>query len=364
MSSTQEPPPWWPADEPWPPDDWKMARRQFAPRIAALMLGLTLLVLASCILLYAIYWDVWRKRRPGRRRRLTIVPFGGLVVLILLAYVGTRGFHSLRTNALALDEVAMGVDRIAAGEYDIELAERGWPETQDLTRSVMLMAARLRNAEAQRVALQAEIAHELRTPLSVIQGTTEGMLDGVYPRDDDHLHLIVRRSRMMAELLEDFRTVSTAEAGALQLHRERVDVGALLDGLVQDYRDEATRTGVGLTRAGMPEAPAEVDPVRLMEVLDNLLRNALRHTPEGGEIEIGVERSPDELVLWVRDNGVGIAADQLPFVFDRFAKSADSGGSGLGLAIAKRLVEAHGGVIGVESVEGNGATFTIRIPQP
>lgn len=341
-----------------------MARRQFVPRIAALMLGLTLLLLTSCALIFALYWNVWRQRRPGQRRHWGFVPFGGLFILLVLAYVGTRGFRSLRANALALDGVMRGVDQIAAGNYDVQLTERGWPETRDLSRSVKIMAVRLRDAEAQRIALQADIAHELRTPLSVIQGTTEGMIDGVYPRDDEHLELILRRSRMMAGLLDDFRTISTADAGALQLHRERVDVGALLDGIAADYRDDAERTGISIERSGPKDLNAEVDPFRLAEIFDNLLKNALRHTSPGDRIELGADSSESELLIWVRDTGEGIPADQLPTVFDRYAKSADSGGSGLGLAIARRLVEAHGGTITVESTEGQGAAFTIRLPQP
>jgi two-component system sensor histidine kinase BaeS len=246
----------------------------------------------------------------------------------------------------------------------VQLTEQGWPETRDLSRSVMAMAARLRDAEAQRIALQADIAHELRTPLSVIQGTTEGMIDGVYPRDDEHLELVLRRSRMMAGLLDDFGTIATADAGALQLHREWVDVSALLDDIAADYRDDADRTGVELARSGADGLFAEVDPFRLAEVIDNLLKNALRYTSEGDRVEVAAETSGNELVIWVRDTGEGIPADQLHSVFDRYAKSADSGGSGLGLAIAKRMVEAHDGTISVESTEGHGATFTIRLPQP
>lgn len=363
MSRSQHPPPWWPEGETWPPEDWRMARRQFVPRLAALMLGLILLVLIGCSLLFALYWNVWRQRRPNSHRRLAIVPLGGMLVLLFLAYAGTRGFRSLRANALALDEVVKGVDQIAAGHYDVQLTERGWPETRDLTRSVSLMAARLRDAELRRIALQAEVAHELRTPLSVIQGTTEGMLDGVYPRDDAHLDVIHRRSRMMAGLLDDLRTISMADAGALPLHRDRVDISALLDSIVADYQDEASSRGLAIELVGPNDISADVDPFRLTEVIDNLVKNALRHTSAGDRISLGCETRQGDLILWVRDTGEGISPEQLPLVFDRFAKSADSGGSGLGLAIAKRLVEAHGGEISVESVVGAGATFTMRIPQ-
>ena len=226
-----------------------------------------------------------------------------------------------------------------------------------------LLAARLRTAEARRIALQADIAHELRTPLSVIQGTTEGMLDGVYARDDDHLELVLRRTRMMADLLEDFRTIATAEAGRLQLQPERVDLVDLLDGIAVDFRAEAARKDVTVDRTGASVLDAELDPVRIAEVVDNLMKNAVRHTNGGGRVELGVDAAAGSVRIWVRDTGNGIAPEQLESIFDRYAKSVDSGGTGLGLAITRRLVEAHGGTISVESQLGAGTTFTIILPQ-
>lgn len=353
-------PPWWPEDEEWPPADWRMARRRFVPRMAGLMLGLILLTLVFCVFVGALYWTVAPDRR-GERPHF-FFPLGAVIVLAGLFFIGTRGFRSLRVNALALDEVMRNVNRIAAGDYAVQTTRRGWAETQELANSVDLLAERLRTAEARRVALQADVAHELRTPLSVIQGTTEGMLDGVYARDDEHLELILRRSRMMVDLLEDFRTIASAEAGVLQLHRERVDLPDLLDGIVTDFRAEAARREVTVIRVGVDELEANLDAVRTAEVVDNLVKNALRHTPPGGQVQIGADSVEHQVRIWVSDTGEGIPSEQLATVFDRYAKSADSGGSGLGLAIARRLVEAHGGTISVESDVGVGTTFTIRLP--
>lgn len=354
-------PPWWPEGEEWPPADWRIARRRFIPRMAALMLGLILLTLVFCVVAGALYWNFAPNRR--RRRPHIFFPLGALVILSLLFLVGTRGFRSLRENALALDELMRNVNRIAGGDYEIRTTERGWTETRELARSVDLLGARLRTAEARRIALQADIAHELRTPLSVIQGTTEGMLDGVYARDDEHLELVLRRSRMMADLLEDFRTIATAEAGRLQLHRERIDLAELLDGIAADFRVEAAGKGIAVLRTGPDAFDAEIDPVRMAEVVDNLMKNAVRHTNAGGQVELGADVSEQEIRIWVRDTGNGIPPERLATIFDRYAKSADSGGSGLGLAIARRLVEAHGGTIAVESELGAGTTFTITLPR-
>lgn len=355
-------PPWWPEDEEWPPADWRTARRRFVPRMAALMLGLLLVAFVFCIVIGGLFW-IARPNRRGRPRHL-FIPVVGLFLLSLLFLIAARGFRSLRENAQALDEVMTNVNRIAGGDYDVHVAPRGWAETRELAHSVDAMAARLRTAETRRIALQADIAHELRTPLSVIQGTTEGMLDGVYARDDEHLELVLRRSRMMADLLEDFRTIATAEAGRLQLQRERIDLVELLDGIAVDFRAEGARKDVTVVRTGAQELGADVDPVRISEVVDNLMKNAVRHTNPGGQIELGADTVDRSVRIWVRDTGTGIPPEQIATIFDRFAKSADSGGSGLGLAIARRLVEAHGGTISVESQPGAGSTFTILLPQP
>jgi signal transduction histidine kinase len=329
--------------------------------MAALMLGLLLVAFVFCVVIGGLFWAIGPNRK-GRPRHI-LVPILALFVLSALFLIAARGFRSLRENAQALDDVMANVNRIASGDYDVRTTERGWAETRELAHSVDLMAARLRTAESRRIALQADIAHELRTPLSVIQGTTEGMLDGVYPRDDEHLELVLRRSRMMADLLEDVRTIATAEAGRLQLHREPTDVAELLDEIAADFCAEAARKDVDVERSGLSELMADVDPMRMAEVVDNLMKNAVRHTNPGGRVELGGDVVDGGIRIWVRDNGDGIPPDRIEAIFDRYAKSADSGGSGLGLAIARRLVEAHGGTISVESRLGQGSTFTIVLPQ-
>lgn len=355
-------PPWWPEDEDWPPADWRMARRRLVPRMAALMLGLMLLMLAICVVGGALYWNFAPRRR--QRRPHILFPVGAFFLLSLLFLIGTRGFRSLRDNALALEDVMGNVDRIAAGDYDVRTSDCGWTETRELAKSVDLMATRLRTAEARRTAFQADIAHELRTPLSVIQGTTEGMLDGVYARDDEHLELVVRRSRMMAELLDDFQLLASADAGVLSLHREPVDLIDLLDGIAADFRPVALAKGVDVIRTGLDSLEADIDSVRMAEVIDNLMRNAVQHTDTGDRIELGADTIDRSVRIWVRDTGTGIPPERIATIFDRYTKSVDSGGSGLGLAIARRLVDVHGGTISVESQIGSGTTFTIELPQP
>jgi two-component system sensor histidine kinase BaeS len=169
---------------------------------------------------------------------------------------------------------------------------------------------------------------------------------------------------MMARLLDDLRTLSMADEGVLVLHREPVDPPALAEDLVRSFDGAAADAGVELHLEVDGEvAVIEADPLRVSEVLGNLIANAIRHTPRGGVVTVRVGSSPDALVIDVEDTGVGIAADQLASVFDRFVRSADTGGTGLGLAIAKRLVDAHGGTIAATARPEGGTRMRVTLPR-
>jgi signal transduction histidine kinase len=224
------------------------------------------------------------------------------------------------------------------------------------------MTTRLQANEQQRRNLLADVTHELRTPLAVIRGNVEGMIDGVYPRDEERLGVILEEAAVMSRLLDDLRTLSLAEAGALRLYRESTDVAALVDEVVAAYAPRATEAGIDLAAEVVPLPEIEVDPVRLRQVLENLIGNALRFTPRGGIVRVEARPTASGIAVAVADSGPGIAAIDLPHIFDRFWKSADSGGSGLGLAIAKSLVDAHGGTVRAESVPGQGTTVRFSLP--
>ncbi len=284
----------------------------------------------------------------------------GLVVLVVGIVVVARVVHGA---AEPLGDVMEAADRVAAGEYDARVRPRGPGEVRRLGEAFNQMAERLGTAEQRRRSLFADVAHELRTPLSVIRGSVEGMLDGLYPVDRDHLQTVLDETVVMARLLEDLQTLSTAEAGALRLHREPTDPAVLVADAVAAFRPQALERGVGLRGEPAPELPPlEADPVRIGEVLSNLVANALRHTPRAGAVVVRAQAIPGGLEFTVEDTGRGIAAADLPHVFDRFWKSGDSGGSGLGLAIAKYLVEAHGGTITAESESGRGTVMRARLP--
>jgi two-component system sensor histidine kinase BaeS len=205
--------------------------------------------------------------------------------------------------------------------------------------------------------LLADVAHELRTPLAILQGRIEGLLDGVYPRDESHLAELLDETRHLSRLVEDLGTLAHAEAGALELRKESVDLGDL----VRDVAASLPRPIDVRVPADLPAV--EVDPVRIRQVLLNLLANALRHTPPEGAIAVEVEAQPQRILLRVRDSGSGIAPEDLPRIFERFQKGSDSGGSGLGLAIARKLVLAHGGDIGIESAPGKGTEVRVSLPR-
>jgi two-component system sensor histidine kinase BaeS len=204
----------------------------------------------------------------------------------------------------------------------------------------------------------------MRTPLAVITGNLEAILDGVYPADPAHLTPILDETRVMERLIDDLRTIALSEAGTLALHPEPTDLDVLIGEVLHAFAPVATAADVTLATESSGELPIlDVDPVRIREVLSNLVANALRHTPAGGSVSVDGSAHARSVVLVVRDTGPGIDPTLLPHVFDRFVKGAASRGSGLGLAIARGLVEAHGGTISVDSPAGGGTTFRVELPR-
>ena len=291
-----------------------------------------------------------------------------IVALGILAVGGIAAGRAVRRAAAPIADVMDAADRVASGDYAARVEPRGPGDTRRLARSFNAMAERLETNEVRRRELLADIAHELRTPLSVIRGNVEGMVDGLYPADAARLRPLIEETTKMARLLEDLQTLSTAEAGALRLHPEPMDAAALVEEALAAFGARAAGRGVRLeSRVAAGLDTFEADAVRLGEVLANLLSNAVRHTPAGGTVTVSARRDARDLVFEVAVTGLGIPPEEVPHVFERFVSSSDSGGTGLGLAIAKRLVEAHGGSIEAESgVRGTTMRFTIpaELPRP
>ncbi len=366
-----ERPSWWPENEPWPPErpPWRMARSRLSRRmgcLAAFVFGLIFLLVLMVVGLALS--GLALLRLPGPRDWQ--VPVAILLAVFGMGLIVLTG-RGVRHLSIPLGDLLEAAGRIAEGDFSIRVAERGPAEVRSLARAFNAMASRLQADEAQRRDFLADITHELRTPLTVIRGNLEGMLDGVYAPDEARLKSVLEETQLLSRLVDDLRTLSLAESGALQLRKEPTDLTALIAQAVSAFRAQAQAGGIRLEAqipADLP--PLDLDPERIQEVLTNLIANALRFTSRGGSIEVkaAVESSDGRrrAAVTVTDDGAGIAPQDLPHVFDRFYKGRDSSGTGLGLPIAKHLVEAHGGTITAESQPGRGTAirFTLPINQP
>jgi two-component system OmpR family sensor kinase/two-component system sensor histidine kinase BaeS len=283
-----------------------------------------------------------------------------ILAVVIVSFGFARGLRRLVTP---LGELIEAAESVEAGNYAARVRPRGPRELRSLARAFNAMSARLETSEEQRQRLLADVTHELRTPLTIMQGNLEALLDGMYPADAEHLEPILDETRALSRLIDDLRTLSLGEAGALTLHREPTDIGDLVSDSVASFRTQADGAGVALVAAVDGALPqSEVDPVRIREVLANVLSNALRYTPRGGNVRISASASDGKVRVSVTDSGPGIAAEALPHVFDRFYKSEESHGAGLGLAIAKSLVVAHGGEIEAKSTTGQGTEMSFTLP--
>ncbi|HKF84490.1 MAG TPA: HAMP domain-containing sensor histidine kinase [Candidatus Limnocylindrales bacterium] len=287
-----------------------------------------------------------------------------VAVIVVVAVFVLAGIRVFGSAIRPLAELGAAAERLADGEPDVRVTLRGPRPVRGLAASFNAMAERLDRSREDRRALLADVTHELRTPLTVVAGGLEAMLDGVHPTDAQHLSPLLAETAVMDRLLDDLRTLSLAEAGALPLHREPVDLRSLADEVVAAHEPRALAGGVTLAVSGDSSVVTSVDPVRVREILGNLVTNGLRHTPSGGSVTIELSTDGGEVLVVVRDTGEGIASADLPRVFDRFHRRADSGGSGLGLAIVRDLAAAHGGSVSVESdgVPGRGSVFRVRLP--
>ena len=362
-NSPPQRPPWWPAGEPWPPTG---QTRRVNRRRTLIILGIALAVVLAGIAVIAIWGyhlsgNAWQERREDRPPYWIIGPiiFWSLVITGIVFFIRRIG-----RNVSPLFDLIDASDRVSNGDYSVRVAQKGPPQFRNVMTAFNSMTEKLEINDQQRRLFLSDIAHELRTPLAVIQGNVEGMIDEVYPRDDEHLSLLLRETELISRLLDDLQTLAKAESGTLELFREDVDLQVWLGDLVAVFRPSAEAAGVHLEATCNDDLPELfIDPIRMRQVLENLLANALRYTTEGGTIRLAVTSDPGTVTIRVIDNGAGIDPELAGHIFDRFVKSADSGGSGLGLAIARQIVETHGGSINATSSPGSGTTITLTIPR-
>lgn len=294
-----------------------------------------------------------------------------LLVLVLTVVVSVAVSTRLVRPVRALTDA---VRRMREGRGDSRVEVRDSGELGQLADAFNEMAEHLERLEKQRRAMVSDVSHELRTPLSNLRGWLEAAQDGVADLDRERMGMLVGETLLLQDIVDDLQDLALADAGKLRLSPEPVDAGALVEQVVDSQRLRAAGAGLRLVAEAGDEAGHEAgdvvvvaDRTRLVQVVGNLLGNALRHTPAPGTVTVRARRSGGEAVVEVADTGVGIPAEDLPHVFDRFwradkSRNRRTGGSGLGLAIVRNLVELHGGSVAVESVVGEGTTFTVRLP--
>jgi two-component system sensor histidine kinase BaeS len=265
--------------------------------------------------------------------------------------------------------LAAGARAIAGRDLAHRVPVRGSVEMRIVAESFNEMAGQLERSESSRRQLLADVAHELRNPVHVLRGNLQAILDGVYPLNEEELSRLLGQTEHLARLINDLHELSLAEARQLPLHKQPVDLGELTKDAVAAFQPLTTAQGIALRVELLGTPPVvEVDPDRVRQTLQNLLANALRHTPAAGHIRASVAARAGQAEIAVSDSGAGIAPEHLPQVFDRFfrtdgARDRESGGAGLGLAIAKAIIESHGGALRAESAGlGRGSTFVITLP--
>ncbi|PWH13300.1 MAG: sensor histidine kinase [Anaerolineae bacterium] len=270
-------------------------------------------------------------------------------------------------------ELTLAAKQIRAGNLSQRVKVRGSDEIGLLAETFNQMAEALEKAEQTRRTMTADIAHELRNPLAVQRAHLEALIDGVYPLSVENLQIVLEQNQLLTRLVDDLRTLALAESGQLSLEKTRLSVKELLTRISDAFQAQAAERQIQLSLPDWEKeslASIEVlgDPMRLEQVLGNLLSNALRYTPAGGWIKIGVEESSEQVRITVNDSGPGIPEADLPFIFERFyradrSRSRTEGGSGLGLAIARNLALAHGGWLEAANAPQGGAIFTLSLPK-
>jgi two-component system OmpR family sensor kinase len=259
---------------------------------------------------------------------------------------------------------------VAHSDFSHRVQVGGSTEVAEVSQAFNEMSAALEQADELRKNLMADVAHELRTPLSVLQGNLQAILDDVYPLEKAEISRLYDQTRLLSRLVEDLRELALADAGKLHMNLQPTAVGQVLHGTSDHWALAAEQSGVHLAVQTADLPLVEADPDRVAQVLNNLLANALRHTPSGGSITVTASATAEGVRVAVADTGEGIAPEALPHIFDRFWRADRSrshgehwtGGSGLGLSIAQSLVRAQGGRIGAESTLGKGSTFHFTLP--
>jgi len=290
----------------------------------------------------------------------------GAVIALLL------GIFLSRTLTRPIRELTQATHAVSEGDLSQQVPVRSSDELGELAQAFNKMSSELSRSVNSRKQMTADIAHELRTPLSLILGHAEAVHDGVLPPTRENFEIIREEATRLEHLVNDLRILSLADAGELSIIPESIEPRRLLQEVAAIYQYQTQRKNITLDLdVASPLSNIEVDPGRMTQVLTNILDNALRHTPEGGKIIMSARETHDQVELAIQDSGPGLKAEDLDHIFDRFYRKDSSrqrdgafpGGSGLGLAIARSIVQAHGGQLSAESEAGKGLKVIVRLPK-
>ncbi|MDH4119290.1 MAG: HAMP domain-containing histidine kinase [Acidimicrobiia bacterium] len=291
-------------------------------------------------------------------RRLAVITITVLVALALLRRARRGAGRSWQPIGQLID----ATNRLGEGEAGVRVPEGHQGPMRAVAESFNRMAQRLEDEDDRRNRLFGDLSHELRTPLSILRGEVEALKDGIRPSGPGAFSSMLDDIAVMERLLVDLQTAALTESGRLELHRAETSLSELCRDAVAPFETSAADRGVTLRQSSDGDVWVFADPIRIRQIIGNLLTNALRHTPAGGRVTVDVRPVSGGASVTVSDTGPGIPPDQLAHVFDRFVKAADSTGSGLGLSIARDLARAHGGDLTADQ-PGPGARFTLTLPE-
>ncbi len=347
----------------FPPGGWRAGRRFFWP-FAMVFGGIILLFFIAIGVV--IYLAV--TQGGGHFRSGLLIPLCGIPIAFILISMVFSGL-AFRRFGRPMSDVFTAIDSVTEGDLSVRVPERYPGQLGRLARRFNHMLGELERADQQRRNLTADIAHELRTPLHIIQGNLEGILDGVYEPTTENIEGTLDETKLLARLVNDLQTLSLAEAGQLPLYPTRFLLTDLLQDVASSFSSQAASLGIDLeTKSSDSSLEITADYDRLNQVLSNLIANAFQHTPQGGRISLAAESGTSGVRIEVRDTGSGIPREDLPFIFDRFWRGDKSrtgrANSGLGLAIVKQLIQSHDGTIEAHSQPNEGTTFVIEMPLP
>jgi two-component system sensor histidine kinase BaeS len=297
--------------------------------------------------------------------------FGVAVLALIMALI--VGAVTAKRISSPIAQVIGAAQLIADGDYEVKShPPSNIREINQLNAAIIELAATLKKQEMLRKQLTADVAHELRTPLATLQSYLEAMIDGIWDPDRQRLKGCHEEIMRISRMVQDLEKLSKFESGQLVLNQSEFDLMELIRQLMLGFETEARSKEIRLTFGDTPVL-IRADRDKISQVLINLVANSLKFTPVGGEVGLAVDEQADQVKITVKDNGCGIAAEDLPYIFERFYRADKArvralrnritGGSGIGLTITKAIVEAHGGTIGVSSKLGGGAEFVVSLPK-